>query len=116
MFVLLFIYLINGCFVKASAQENQADNQTLSTEDSSSAQLNYEEFKALSNEEQISVFEELSSPEIYYLVKSSETENWPVTAYDLVTENNAKEFIILIIHNHYSSREELPGVNGNGSL
>ncbi len=95
MFVLLFILLINGCLVRAATQENQ----TLSVENSSDSQLCYEDFKALSNEEQLSVFAELSSPEIFYLVKSSDTENWPVTAYDLVTEKNAKEFIILNEYN-----------------
>ena len=49
----------------------------------------------MSDEEQIAVFSSLTGPEIYFLVASSETENWPVTAYDLVTEENAGDFIIL---------------------
>ena len=97
--MLLFIFLISVCVVKAAAQENQTETQTLSEENSSACQLCYEDFKALSSEEQLSVFEGLSSPDIYYLVKSSDTENWPVTAYDLVTEKNAKDFIILNEYN-----------------
>ena len=95
MFVVLFIFLISGCLVHASTQ----DDQTVSVENSSACQLCYEDFKALSNEEQLAVFAGLSSPEIYYLVESSDTENWPVTAYDLVTEKNAKDFIILNEYN-----------------
>ena len=95
-FALLFILMISSCcLVKAAAQGNQTDNQTSSSVTSSDNWLSYKEFKALSNEEQIAVFSQLSSPEIYYLVKSSDTENWPVTSYDLVTEENAKEFIVL---------------------
>ena len=75
------------------------DDQTVSVENSSACQLCYEDFKALSNEEQLAVFAGLSSPEIYYLVESSDTENWPVTAYDLVTEKNAKDFIVLNEYN-----------------
>ena len=95
MFVLLFIFLISGCLAHASTQ----DDQTVSVEYSSACQLCYEDFKALSNEEQLAVFAGLSSPEIYYLVESSDTENWPVTAYDLVTEKNAKDFIVLNEYN-----------------
>jgi hypothetical protein len=95
MFVLLFIFLISGCLAHASTQ----DDQTVSVENSSACQLCYEDFKALSNEEQLAVFAGLSSPEIYYLVESSDTENWPVTAYDLVTEKNAKDFIVLNEYN-----------------
>ena len=95
MFVLLFIFLISGCLAHASTQ----DDQTVSVENSSACQLCYEDFKALSNEAQLAVFAGLSSPEIYYLVESSDTENWPVTAYDLVTEKNAKDFIVLNEYN-----------------
>ena len=95
MIVLLFIFLISGCLAHASTQ----DDQTVSVENSSACQLCYEDFKALSNEEQLAVFAGLSSPEIYYLVESSDTENWPVTAYDLVTEKNAKDFIVLNEYN-----------------
>ena len=77
---LLFLFLIGGCLAEAGPADTG---------------LCYEDFKKLSNEEQIAVFSSLSSPEIYRLVKSSETENWPVTAYDLVTEENAGDFIIL---------------------
>lgn len=77
---LLLLFLFGSCL----AEETAADSR-----------LSYEDFKKLSNEEQIAVFSSLSSPEIYALVQSSETENWPVTAYDLVTEENAGDFIIL---------------------
>ena len=78
--ILLFLLLFGGCLAEAGSEDPR---------------LCYEDFKKLGSEEQIAVFSSLSSPEIYYLVKSSETENWPVTSYDLVTEENAKDFIIL---------------------
>lgn len=95
LLLLVFIFLIGSGM--SAASEN---TQTVPADDEDAAAgLRYEDFKALSNEEQISTFAELSSPEIYYLVKSSESENWPVTAYDLVTEKNAKDFIILNEYN-----------------
>ena len=96
MFVVLFIFLISGCLAYYVSMQ---DDQIVSVENSSASQLCYEDFKALSNEEQLAVFAGLSSPEIYYLVESSDTENWPVTAYDLVTEKNAKDFIVLNEYN-----------------
>ena len=78
--ILLFLFLIGGCLAETGSEDSG---------------LRYEDFKKLSNEEQIAVFASLTGPEIYDLVKGSETENWPVTAYDLVTEENAKDFIIL---------------------
>ena len=94
---LLFFSLTINCGIAEESQNPQA----LPAEDVEEAitHLRYEDFKTLSNEEQIATFAELSSPEIYYLVKSSDSENWPVTAYDLVTEENAKEFIILNEYN-----------------
>ena len=77
---LLSLSLIGGCLAEAGLEDPR---------------LCYDDFKKLSNEEQIAVFSSLTSPEIYYLVQTSETENWPVTSYDLVTEGNAKDFIIL---------------------
>ena len=78
--ILLFLFIISSCLAETGSEASR---------------LCYEDFKKLNNEEQIAVFSSLSSPEIYYLVQSSETENWPVTAYDLVTEENAADFIIL---------------------
>ena len=78
--ILLFLFLVSSCLAETGSEDSR---------------LCYEDFKKLSNEEQIAVFSSLSSPEIYYLVQSSETENWPVNAYDLVTVENAKDFIIL---------------------
>lgn len=94
---LAFILLSVGC----GTAETSQDAQAISAENAGDAAtgLRYEDFKALSNEEQISTFASLTSPEIYDLVKSSDSENWPVTAYDLVTENNAKDFIILNEYN-----------------
>ena len=57
--------------------------------------MTYEEFKSLSNEQQIEVFSGMTGPEIYDLVAGSD-ESWPVTNYDLITPNNAKETIVLV--------------------
>ena len=57
--------------------------------------LTYEQFKALSAEEQKKTFESLSGSQIYALVEGSD-ESWPVTDYDLITPENAKETIILV--------------------
>ena len=56
--------------------------------------MNYAEFKALNPEEQKQAFAAMTGPEIYELVKNSD-ESWPVTAYDLITADNAKETIVL---------------------
>lgn len=56
--------------------------------------LTYEQFKEMSPEDQMKTFEELSGPQIYALVESSD-ESWPVTDYDLITPDNAKETIVL---------------------
>ena len=58
------------------------------------APVTCESFQAMSPEQKKEVFLSLSGPEIYDLVKESD-ENWPVTAYDLVSPENAKEMIIL---------------------
>ncbi|MBQ7624424.1 MAG: hypothetical protein IJS65_04025 [Clostridia bacterium] len=68
------------------------------TADSQSSPVTYEEFKALSAEEQIEAFGKMSGEEIYELVKNSE-ENWPVTAYDRISPQNAKETIVLFNNN-----------------
>ena len=60
--------------------------------------VDYEEFKALDAEEQKQAFANMTGPEIYKLVKMSD-ENWPVTAYDLISPENAKETIILYDNN-----------------
>ncbi|MBR6352065.1 MAG: hypothetical protein IKR93_07055 [Firmicutes bacterium] len=62
------------------------------------APLGYEEFKALSPERQKQTFAQLTGPEIYDLVASSD-ENWPVTSYDLISPDNAKETIVLYDNN-----------------
>lgn len=56
--------------------------------------LSYEEFKALDSEQQKQAFSAMSGSKIYELVKNSD-ENWPVTSYDLISPENAKETIIL---------------------
>ncbi len=60
--------------------------------------LTYEEFKALDPERQKQVFAAMTGPEIYELVKNSD-ENWPVTSYDLISPQNAKETIVLYDNN-----------------
>ena len=60
--------------------------------------LSYEEFKALDVEKQKQAFSAMSGSEIYELVKNSD-ENWPVTAYDLISPENAKETIVLYDNN-----------------
>lgn len=62
---------------------------------SETSKMTYEEFKSLSAEQQIDAFSKMSGPEIYYLVANSD-ESWPVTDYDLISPNNAKETIILV--------------------
>ncbi len=62
------------------------------------APLSYAEFKALSPEQQKQTFAQLTGPEIYDLVASSD-ENWPVTSYDLISPGNAKETIVLFDNN-----------------
>ena len=56
--------------------------------------MSYEKFKALDAEGQKAAFAAMSGQEVYDLVKASD-ENWPVTAYDLITPGNAKETIVL---------------------
>ena len=60
--------------------------------------MTYGEFKALTPEKQIETFDKMSGEEIYALVESSD-ENWPVTDYDLITPENAKETIVLYDNN-----------------
>lgn len=59
------------------------------------SQMTYEEFKSLSAEQQVDAFSKMTGPEIYDLVASSD-ESWPVTDYDLISPNNAKETIVLV--------------------
>lgn len=77
--------LIIGLVVWAGAQKK-------------TAAMTYEEFKAISPEKQLEAFDSMSGEEIYSLVESSD-ENWPVTAYDLITPENAKETIVLYDNN-----------------
>ena len=60
--------------------------------------MTYEEFKSLTTEQQVEAFQKMTGPEIYKLVENSD-ENWPVTAYDLITPENAKETIVLFENN-----------------
>ncbi|MBQ3427499.1 MAG: S-layer homology domain-containing protein [Clostridia bacterium] len=60
--------------------------------------LSYEEFKALDAEKQIQAFSAMTGAKIYELVKNS-NENWPVTSYDLISPENAKETIVLYVSN-----------------
>ncbi len=60
--------------------------------------LTYEEFKALTPEQQTEAFNKMTGPQIYTLVESSD-ESWPVTDYDLISPDNAKETIVLFNNN-----------------
>ena len=60
--------------------------------------MTYEEFKALPPEKQVETFADMNGEEIYALVAESD-ENWPVTDYDLITPENAKETIVLYDNN-----------------
>ena len=60
--------------------------------------MTYEEFKSLTAEQKIEVFDKMTGPQIYDLVKDSD-ENWPVTSYDLISPENAKETIVLFNNN-----------------
>ncbi|MCR5008732.1 MAG: hypothetical protein K6A76_09175 [Oribacterium sp.] len=55
-------------------------------------------FKELTSDQKKEEFSKLTGQEIYDLVKDSD-ENWPVTAYDLITPRNAKWTIILFDNN-----------------
>ena len=57
----------------------------------------YSDFKSLSTDEQIEKFANMSSEEIYDMVKNS-SESWPVDGYDKVTPENAKDFIVLNVN------------------
>lgn len=82
------IVLIICCsFSVAAVQGTGSEQKTASA-------MSYEEFKALTDEQQIEVFSSMTGPEIYTLVKNSD-ENWPVTNYDLISPDNAKETIVL---------------------
>ena len=60
--------------------------------------LTYNDFKALTPEQQKETFNKMTGAEIYSLVENSD-ENWPVTSYDLITPDNAKETIVLFENN-----------------
>lgn len=60
--------------------------------------MTYEEFKTLESEQKKKAFSRMSGAEIYALVKESD-ENWPVTAYDGISPENAKDTIVLFDSN-----------------
>ena len=68
------------------------------TTGSKTSSMTYEEFKSLKAEELVAAFNKMTGPEIYSLVKNSD-ENWPVTSYDLITPENAKDTIVLYDNN-----------------
>ncbi|SEA94090.1 hypothetical protein SAMN05216349_1611 [Oribacterium sp. KHPX15] len=63
----------------------------------SSTAVTYSEFKELASDQK-EEFSKLTGQEIYDLVKESD-ESWPVTAYDLISPDNAKETIVLFDNN-----------------
>ena len=68
------------------------DEEGYLTEEGSAAEvtMSYEEFKSLTAEEQIKVFNKMSSEAVYELIKAS-SDSWVVNSYDLITPQNAKE-------------------------
>ena len=56
--------------------------------------INTDEFFSLSAEEQVKRFAEVSNEEAYEIVLNS-NDNWCVTAYDAVTVDNIKDFVII---------------------
>ena len=52
------------------------------------------DFNNLSVDEKLEVFSKLSSEEVYEIVKNS-NDSWVVQNYDLITPDNAKDFIII---------------------
>jgi hypothetical protein len=60
--------------------------------------ITYSEFKELSSDQKKEEFSKMTGQEIYDLVKESD-ENWPVTAYDLISPPNAKWTIVLFDNN-----------------
>lgn len=70
------------------------DHSSDSGSHSSALPMSYTRFQSLSPEQQKQTFAEMTGPEIYSLVESSD-ENWPVTSYDLITPENVKETIVL---------------------
>ena len=60
--------------------------------------MSYDEFKALEPAQKKKAFAKMSGAEIYALVKESD-ENWPVTAYDGISPENAKDTIVLFDSN-----------------
>ena len=79
--------------------QEAADNGDAEAQNKSGTSvMSYEEFKSLTDEQQIEVFSRMTGPQIYALVASSD-ESWPVTDYDLISPNNAKETIVLFNNN-----------------
>lgn len=58
------------------------------------AESAYNEFKKLSDDNKVLTFNSLNSEEIYNIVKKS-PESWVVEGYDIITPQNAKNFIKL---------------------
>ena len=58
------------------------------------AESAYNEFKKLSDDNKVLTFNSLNSEEIYNIVKNS-PESWAVEGYDIITPQNAKNFIKL---------------------
>ena len=64
----------------------------------SGAAITNSSFNELTSDQKKEEFSNLTGQEIYDLVKNSD-ENWPVTAYDLITPRNAKWTIVLFDNN-----------------
>ena len=93
---LVLCIMLCGCGTKDTSPVGTTTipDETTTTHDEITGSMTYEEFKSLSDEQQIEVFSKMTGPEIYALVAGSD-ESWPVTDYNLISPNNAKETIVL---------------------
>ena len=97
--MILSVFLITsmaaGC--GAGSKEKPVETEQASVQVPEAA-VTYDSFKELPSDQKKEVFSSLSGQEIYDLVKNSD-EDWPVTSYDLISPENAKETIILFDNN-----------------
>lgn len=96
--LLVFLILTNhekGETDTTSTAELPATRETIADY---ATNMTYDAFKSLTAEQQIETFQAMSGSEIYALVESSD-DNWPVTSYDLISPENAKETIVLFHNN-----------------
>lgn len=100
LLVIMAAFSLNACGIPKQTQGTTVENQTQEQpqQTKSDKGITYDDFKKLSPDQQKETFLHLTGQEIYDLVESSD-ENWPVTAYDLISPENAKETIVLFDNN-----------------